>query len=276
MAMHLVHSVQRVLPTWPKTTNTGVPDGTVLTDATSFSLGHPDNALGVTVENKRFNGNVFIEGPNVTLSNCLIRGFNFWGILDEYGLNCRIENCTIDGTGTHATSGIGIGGGNAAVIGCDIFGMVLAIQIFGQCRVADNYIHDLDDTDLAPESRHFDAITLFGSSNSVIDNNAMIMPADEGGTAAVFIAAKNANIDNIMVSNNLMMGQVSYMVYSEADSGGSGYGISGVTFTDNYIDKGQFGYANFIGNTPVYSFNTEWEHGVDPTPDAVQLWLDAT
>ena len=45
------------------------------------------------------------------------------------------------------------------------------------------------------------------------------MPDGDGGTAAVFISSKFGNINNITVNNNLLTGNASYTLYSEAASG---------------------------------------------------------
>ena len=90
------------------------------------------------------------------------------------------------------------------------------------------------------------------------------MPDGDGGTAAVFISSKSGNINNkITVNNNLLTGNASYTLYSEA---ASGHTVSGVVVTNNYIERGLYGYVTFVGNNPVYTGNVLWNEGVDPTP----------
>ena len=161
---------------------------------------------GAVIENIIIDGTLTIAADNVTIRNCIIRNFDNWGILSDNADNTRVEYCDIDGTGSTRTSGLGIGGGtNSAIIGCDIHGMVIGIQLFGRAEVKDNYIHDLADTSSNPDARHFDGITLFGGQNgSVIEHNTISMPTGAGGTAAVFIKTEFGAIDDIQVRNNLM------------------------------------------------------------------------
>ena len=87
-----------------------------------------------------------------------------------------------------AHHGLGIGGGtNSAVIGNDIRGMVIGIQLFGALR-SRTTISTLADTSSNPDARHFDGITFSGGQDgSVIEHNTISMPTRDGGTAAVFI-----------------------------------------------------------------------------------------
>uniref|UniRef100_UPI0018DCE24C right-handed parallel beta-helix repeat-containing protein n=1 Tax=Bradyrhizobium sp. WSM1743 TaxID=318996 RepID=UPI0018DCE24C len=141
-----------------------------------------------------------------TIKNCIVQNFTNWGILDTNdALNTRVENCTIDGTGSHGTTGLGVGGGtNSAIIGCDIKGMAIAINMFGSALVKDNYIHDLNDTSSDPAARHFDGIRAM-VSGADIEHNTIMMPDRDGGTAAVFINTEYPDapgpIDNLQVKN---------------------------------------------------------------------------
>ena len=89
------------------------------------------------------------------------------------------------------------------------------------------------------------------------------MPEGDGGTAAIFISAQTGNINDVTVSNNLLYGNASYTIYVEETRG---YQITNVSVTDNYVEKGQYGYYDIVGNTPVMSGNVTWWEGVDPTP----------
>ena len=60
----------------------------------------------------------------------------------------------------------------------------------------------------------------------------------------------------------LLTVNASYTLYSEA---ASGHTVSGVV-TNNYIERGLYGYVTFVGNNPVYTGNVLWNEGVVPTP----------
>ncbi|MCA6120230.1 right-handed parallel beta-helix repeat-containing protein, partial [Bradyrhizobium sp. WSM 1738] len=136
----------------PDAATAGVQAGVTLTNYTGPMT---ITTAGAVIENKIINGTLTIAADNVTIKNCVIQNFDTWGILSDNADNTRVEYCDIDGSGSTRTSGLGIGGGtNSAIIGCDIKGMVIGIQLFGRAEVKDNYIHDLADTSSNPDARH--------------------------------------------------------------------------------------------------------------------------
>ncbi|MCA6120243.1 right-handed parallel beta-helix repeat-containing protein, partial [Bradyrhizobium sp. WSM 1738] len=245
----------------PDATTAGVQAGVTLTNYTGPMT---ITTAGAVIENKIINGTLTIAADNVTIKNCVIQNFDNWGILSDNADNTRVEYCDIDGSGSTRTSGLGIGGGtNSAIIGCDIKGMVIGIQLFGRAEVKDNYIHDLADTSSNPDDRHFDGITLFGGQNgSVIEHNTISMPTGAGGTAAVFIKTEFGAIDGVQVRNNLMSGDPSFTLYVESTT----HPITNVTVENNYVDRGIYGYFNVVNSTPIIRNNVQWNNNTDATP----------
>ena len=88
------------------------------------------------------------------------------------------------------------------------------------------------------------------------------MPPQNGGTAAVFLAAQQGNISNVTVNNNLLAGEASYTLYAVEGNGQ----MTGIVITNNYIERGIYGYINVVGNTPTITNNVQWQEGVNPTP----------
>lgn len=257
--------------TWPKLATTGPRAGVVFTN---YSGPVDVVVAGTVIEKKTIRGQLNIKAANCVIRDCKFQNFSNWGLLTENANGLKVEYCEFDGTGSTKTSGIGLGNGsNLQVTGCDFHHMTLAMQIGSGAIIKGNYVHDLFDTSNNPDDRHFDGITVFRGSNIVIENNAIIMPTPDGGTAAVFISAKFSSLSNIKVHNNLLMGNASYTLYSETYQNNT---VSGVVITNNYIDRGLFGYVTFSGNDPVYTGNVQWRDGIDPTPAAVQTWKNAT
>jgi hypothetical protein len=258
--------------TWPKG-NAGVQDGVTLTNYTGPMT---VTANGAVIENKIINGTLTVRGNNVTIRNCRVQNFQWYGIMQDVDFgstNLRIENCDINGLGASRTTGVALGGGNTALIGCDITGMVIAVKVWGPVVIRGNYIHDLNEPSSNPDDRHFDGIALHGGGNSTIENNAIIMPPSNGGTAAVFITCQEGNTSNVTVNNNLLMGQPSYAMYAVEEGRGT---MSGIVITNNYIDRGIYGHILIDGHTPVQTGNVLWNEGVDPTPAAVAAWKSAS
>jgi len=245
----------------PDATTAGVQAGVTLT---AYRGPMTITTPGAVIENVIIDGTITVAADNVTFKNCIIRNFDNWGILSDNADNTRVEYCDIDGSGSTRTSGLGIGGGtNSAIIGCDISGMVIGIQLFGRAEVKDNYIHDLADTSSNPDDRHFDGITLFGGQNgSVIEHNTISMPTGSGGTAAVFIKTEFGAIDNVQVKNNLMTGDPSFTVYVESTT----RPITNVTVENNYVERGIYGYFNVVNSTPIIRNNVQWDNQKNPIP----------
>lgn len=244
---------------WPDAGNTGVPAGVTLTNYTGPK---EITTAGTVIEGKTISGGTLtIKADNVTIKNCLIRNFSWWGVYTESGSNTRVEYCDIDGTGSTRTSGLGVGGGtSSAIIGCDIRGLVIGIQAQRKVEIRDNFIHDLADTSSNPDDRHFDGITCFGSNDgTLIEHNWIHIPP---GTASVFIKTEFGNINGVIVKNNHLAGG-SYTVYSEEAGGRT---LQNVQFVDNIISRGQYGYANVVGNTVVWTNNKDPNGNAIPAP----------
>jgi hypothetical protein len=258
--------------TWPKASDTGTT-GTL----TTYTGPHTLTVAGTTIENKIINGNIYTEADNITIRNCKMQGFNIWALYQNSGNNLLIEYCDVDGIGATRTSGIGIrsGGTGHIVRYCEVHRMTIGMQIGGGCQIYGNYIHDLQEPSPDPADRHFDGITFFSGFDSVIENNAIVDITS--GTACIFVANRFGNIGNILIKNNLMMGNPAYTLYFE-DYGG--WTITGTTVQDNYIEWGIYGSTYFqTAATPSQSNNTTWNsapQGTDPIPAAVQTWLAAT
>jgi pectate lyase len=243
---------------WPDAANTGVPAGTVLMNYTGPST---VQTSGTLIENKTINGGITVKASNVTIRNCKIQGFGWWGVEGENSPNIRIERCTFVGPGAAGQPNSAILG-SGSFAGNDIRGVCIGIQLTdGASTVRDNYIHDLLGGQADP---HYDGVTCLGRQNHVvIDHNTFIVPGDHG-TASVLIGTNFGPINDVLVSNNLMRGKPSYTVYSATDNPGQ---ISNVRFVDNVMERGAYGYAVIAGNTVVWTNNKDFTTGnLIPSP----------
>jgi hypothetical protein len=243
----------------PTADTAGVQDGVTLTNYTGpMTITTP----GTVIENVIINGTLTVAADNVTIKNCIVQNFSNWGILSDNAVNTRVEYCTIDGSGSSKTTGLGVGGGtNSAIVGCDIKGMVIAINMFGAAEIRDNYIHDLAETSSNPDDRHFDGIRAM-TSGAVIEHNTIMMPTGGGGTAAIFIKSEWGPIDGVQVKNNLMTGDPSYTLYVESTTSP----ITNVTVENNYVERGIYGYFNVQNSTPMIRNNVQWDNKKSPIP----------
>ena len=156
---------------WPTQTTTGTTGPlTAYTGPMNITV---DNTV---IENKIIDGQFAIEANNVTIRNCLVRNFGYWGILNQTGVDIRIERCEIDGGGAMNSTGIGAGiGAGAMIVGNNVHSTTIGIQNLGGGTVYGNYVHDLQSESPDPDARHFDGIAVFGGGPVLIDNNTVVL-----------------------------------------------------------------------------------------------------
>ena len=244
------------MTSFPDATNTGVPAGTTLRSSGGLTLSTP----GQVVSGLNINGNVNIHASNVTLENCIIHVTDptqFAAVAVLGGLTgVVIKNCTIIGPGSSATTqfyGVDVlGNSQVTVDSCNISQVAHGVQVSdGQVVVENNYIHGLNSVG----SSHYEDIFFGGSSNPnfslLIQHNSLIN--ENGWTASVFLQNYFGPVKNVTVNDNLLVGG-GYTVYDDSTrSGGPG---SNVSFTNNHMGKGQYGYTYFMGSdNPVYTGN---------------------
>jgi hypothetical protein len=237
----------RVVAAYPTASTTGVPPGVELTPSGSITI----STAGAVVSGLDISGTVNINANDVTLKNSRIRSNAFYVVRVQAGRSgVVIQDSEIDGVGTDNAGNHGIAGGPATVRRCNIHHVENGITPqSGGWLIEDNYIHTL----LASGSPHYDGIQIDGGiSNITIRHNTVINQHNQ--TAAVMIDNYFGPISNIVVDNNRLVGG-GYTVYSDGQfSGGT---ISGVSFTNNRLGRGYWGYASIVRNTPVWTGNLD-------------------
>ena len=243
---------------WPDATNTGVPAGVALQELSAANLPAGvtmDSAGNLTVTQAgtvlsglNIHGAVYIDAPNVTLSGCTITSTNFYIVnVASNATGAVVENCTINGTGMNNDGSYGIFG-SGTFTGNNIYNVENGIGTSGPATIQNNYIHDL----LASGSPHYDGIEIDGGSNVTISHNTIINSHDQ--TSAIMIDNYFGPISNISVDNNLLGGG-GYTVYDDGHfTGGS---ITGVSFTNNHMASGAWGYTDFNATNPIYTGNVD-------------------
>jgi hypothetical protein len=230
---------------WPDETNTGVPVGTTLVPSGNLVITQP----GAVIAGLDIQGAVDIDAPNVTLKDSRIRAARFDVVRVKPGITgVIIQDCEIDGIGAGNDGSNGIRGAGTFLRN-NIHRVENGITLDGGATVQDNYIHDL----LASGSPHYDGIQIDGGvSNVLIRHNTIINPHAQ--TAAIMIDNYFGPIDDITVDNNRLIGG-GYTVYSDGQF--SGGPITAVTFTNNRLGKGRWGYSSFVGNKPTWRNNVD-------------------
>ena len=238
---------------FPDATDTGVSAGVTLK---AYNGTLVINTPGVVISGLDIHGSVIINADNVTLKDCRITTNDFWGVSvggggsSTGGTGCIIENCEINGLGTGTGATAIVGGGT--FLANNIYGFENGIMIDqSNTLVQDNYIHDLKGLG----DPHYDGIAMHGGgfSNITIRHNTVINQNTQ--TSALYITNDFGSITNVIVDNNKLIGG-GYTVYSDEKASKSGQ-ITGVQFTNNYLSKGYYGFADITNNTVVWQGNID-------------------
>jgi large repetitive protein len=241
---------------WPDAGNTGTSKGIVLT---SVSGDVSITKAGTVYEAKDVKGTIWVKADNVTIQNCRVTSGGDYGIECSERKGVVIQDCTIigsDGNGdTNQVGGAdGINGGGQFLRN-NISGFengITLIEVSGQVVTAkDNYLHDLGGN---PDA-HVDGVQTAGS-NMLIKHNTIV----SWDTSCVFIKNDWGPVDNINVDGNLLLNQpgkkCAFTVYSYQTEGKGG--ITNISFVNNVMERGRWGYASIVNNFPVWTGNTDF------------------
>jgi len=139
----------------PDATTTGVPTGTTLTAYMGPMI---ITTPGTVIEGKIIDGTLKVEAANVTIKNCVVKNYGWWGIDAERAANITVQNCDFTASSSQDTNAAILGSGN--FIGNDISNSTNGIVLTGGASVVrDNYIHDLRSISSDP---HVDGISVQG------------------------------------------------------------------------------------------------------------------
>jgi hypothetical protein len=237
---------------FPDAKKTGVPAGVALVPSSSLVINTPE----VVLEGLDIQGTVTINANDVTLKNCKVAAAS-WAVINITSgkTGVVIQDCEINGLSAEGVRGIS---GQGTFLRNNIHHTEDGIYLTGSdisfTLIQDNYIHDLQSNWSSP---HYDGIATDGPvSNITIRHNTIINSHDQ--TSAVMLSNYFGSVTNVTVDNNWLEGG-GYTVYSDGQFNGGT--ISGVSFTNNYLVKGQYGYKSIRNNTAVWHGNVDGDTG---------------
>lgn len=206
---------------WPGAGNTGVPAGTVLTNAGGITT--TQNGQIIQAVNA---GIIDVRHPGVTIKKSkAVRIFAWHG--DSTGL--IVEDCEITGA-SGDPSGLSLGVcHNAIVRRCNIHHVENSMWISANgLTIKDNWMHHPQ----APNNPdpHYDGLQLDAPSDLLVEHNNFDF--GQGGQSS---SITSKDIHNVMIRNNRIDGG-SYCVYIEGAS-------SGVTLTLNAFITNTYGWV---------------------------------
>jgi hypothetical protein len=233
---------------WPDATTTGVPVATTLTNSGTVTV----RTAGATVQNLNITGQIIVRAQNVTVRNCRINANGAWWGIDADSHNTNVRDCEIFNNNF----------GNAAILGqggtylrLNIHGFENGIVTQGGCTVEDCYIHDLNG---GPDA-HVDGVSIQQGSDTTVRHCRI----ESWDTSCVFIKNDFGSLSNHLVDDNLLINTpgklTAYAVYS-SQTGPSGT-ITGVTFSNNIMQRGNGGYASIDKNYVTWINNRDYITG---------------
>jgi hypothetical protein len=205
-------------------------------------------------------GRVLITASDVTFQRSKVSSNN-WTVIEvsDSAKNVVIQDVEVDGRGTAGAEGSTGIYGPATVLRTNIHGIENGVQPSSGSVLQDNYIHSMN----APGDPHIDGIQIDGARHDIVVRHNTVDMRGWTQTATVMIDNYFGPASNIAVDRNLLLGG-GYIVYSAAAFDGGP--ISGISFTNNRMGNGQWGYASIEGNTPVWTGNVDNTTGATIRP----------
>lgn len=231
---------------YPTRASTGVPQGVSLKARGPLTI----DVAGTVVDGLDIRGPLTINADDVLVRRSRVTASAYSVInVKEGSRGVRIEDVEVDGMGLAGLAGSAGIKGPVTVLRARIHGVENGIVPYQGSVIEDSMISDL----AAPGNPHIDGIEINGGSDILIKGNLVDLTG-WGQTSAVMIDNYFAPISRIRVEGNRLLGG-GYTVYS--DGRFKGGPISDVSFQDNRLGKGQWGYASISQSQPEWSGNVD-------------------
>lgn len=219
---------------WPGPENTGVPEGTPLTDYDGPCTITADDTV---IDAKTVHCDLSIQAANVTITRSRILG-SVATSEESTGFSFSISDSEID-VGEQA--GTGLGAVNYTATRVHITGGNRSVLCWHDCTVTDSYVHGQfrDDSGVAHESG------MRMSSNTTYRHNTIVcdapdVPPDAGCSADLTGYGDFGVVENNTIDKNLFGASTGGFCAYGGSSQGKPYsdGTHHIVFTDNVFQRG--------------------------------------
>lgn len=255
----------------PDATTSGVPSGTALT----VFNGDLTATAGQTIQNLDVHGRIIVKVANVTIKNCYIRGTaNASAPLiqcyDAGVSNLLIQDCTLRPNVPMIAAGSdGITGHDYTALRCDVSGTIDAFGVYNtnnsggpvNVSIQGCYAHDLcfitPDSGHSDNHTHNDCVQIQGGSNiSIIGNNLQGF-TDPAVSTYGSMYPNPAKWTNSVVQVTQSTGNVSGVTFTQnwVDGGGASLNLAGVYTNFGSITSNRFGRNPRLGDTYGILYN---------------------
>jgi hypothetical protein len=197
---------------------------------------------GTVIDSCSITGQIWVQAPNVTISNCLITTsesemVNAIRVDGSGSVLVRDTEVFGEGAGTPATA---VGSDNFTLLRVDIHGFGDGVRAGDNVTVRDSFIHDLRELGADP---HNDCIQSTGGSHCRFIHNSL--ENQHAQTACFIFGPSLGNIDDMLVEGNLLAGG-GYSVYLGDDTG-SGLISTNIAFINNRWSRKFYANGGFHG-----------------------------
>jgi len=210
---------------WPDASNTGVPEGTILT---VFNDNLAIRKPGTVIDGMDIRGCVSVTVPGVVIRRSKIRCTGGYAVLSGgyTGGRLLIEDSEIDCRGGNGLGTTAVGDNNFTARRLNIQGCENGFDVDIDVTIQDSWIHDLYDGPGA----HADGIQFAIGRNVLVEHNAIFVR----GTSAIISLPKAMN--GVTIKNNLLAGGA-YTLYCPRDPS-SDVRVIDNRFSQIYYPKG--------------------------------------
>lgn len=253
---------------FPGPANTGVPQGTALTNYTGSCT---ITAANTVIDAKTVNCSLTIRAAGVKISRSVVNGTVYADPNTSASFTISDSQINIgNGPGT------GIGDGNFTALRVHVTGGNRSMNCFSNCTAESSYVHGQFRD--ATGTYHESGIRM--GSNGVIRGNTIAcdapdVPPDAGCSAAITGYGDFAVVQNMLVDGNLIIaGSGGYCAYGGSTKGKPySNGTNNIRYTNNVWQRGSNGRGCYYGPITAFDVNAPgnvWSNNKFDNGTAVQ------
>jgi hypothetical protein len=254
----------------PGSGNTGIPNGTQLSTVNgALHITQSGTYSGLDIH-----GFVYIEAPNVTLKNSIIRGgtaTNSVGLVNDYvasATNFVLQDSELAPSNPSVYID-GIQGANYTALRVNIHGTVDGAKMNGNnSSIKSSWIHDLKSFSSDPYQNggpsHGDGVQVLGGQNLTIAGNNIV----GGNNSALQVTQTTGVVSNLALSSNWLGGGTCTVNLQDAPLSS----MSGISVDHNQFSHTSSANCAIIAFTGVNFTNLDntWDDGTAGTPNVIR------
>lgn len=247
---------------YPDHTNTGIPLTTALT---VLPYGYRNFKVGQVVEGIEVWGQLLVSYDNVTVKNCRVFGDGYHALYVQVpAQNCTVQDCYVRNYAL--TEGANAITAARTTLRCDVAvcdnGVLPQGSVSGAGLVQDCFFHGFAVPPGSVGDPHYDGIEVDGGGYMTFRHNTILL--NQSQTSTVQLNNYLADCSDILVDDNYLAGGG----YTVALRQFFTYTIKRISFTNNKLVRGLYGYWDIqVGTVPPNETPT-WTGNVDAATGA--------